>query len=98
MNVKGVKRAAFITPDGESAHATFTEKAGFGLAALSVYEIGYISRLLQMDVAGMISLVKDKTRIILVRSGDNISYIEFDARHQLDTILPYVEQILTSET
>ena len=33
MNVKGVKRAAFVTTDGEPAFASFEDKDDFGLAA-----------------------------------------------------------------
>jgi len=98
MNIKGVKRAAFITTEGEAAFSTFEEKIDFGLAAFSSYEIDRISRLLHMDEADLISLVKNKVRIVLSKIGQDITYIEFDARHQLDTILPYIEQILSQET
>ncbi len=98
MNVKGVKRAAFITAEGEPAYAAFEEKQNFILAALSMYEIDQISRMFEWDEANLISLVRDKIRIILSKVGQDITYIEFDARYQLDTILPYVEQILNVES
>ncbi len=97
MNIKGVKRVAIITTEGEPAFSTFEEKKGFGLAAISTYEINRISQILKMDDASLISLVKDKVRLVLSKTGPDITYIEFDARHQFDTILPYVERILAGE-
>lgn len=95
LNVKGVKRAAFITPEGEVSFSTFTEKALFSLAAISYLEVERISSLLGDDGVKFISLVRNKTRVVISKTGQDITYIEFDARHQLDTILPYIEQILS---
>jgi len=97
LNVKGVKRAAFVTMDGDPLYAAFDDRESFRSAAFSIYEIDRISRLLHLDEVKLISLVINKIRVVLSKIGQDITYIEFDARHQLDTILPYVERILTGD-
>jgi predicted regulator of Ras-like GTPase activity (Roadblock/LC7/MglB family) len=95
MNVKGVRRAAIITREGEIKKGDFQDDRDFALQALSFYEAENISDVLKKDKPQFITLVAQSKRIILTNYKKDIIYLDIDAKYQLETILPFIEQVLT---
>jgi predicted regulator of Ras-like GTPase activity (Roadblock/LC7/MglB family) len=94
MNVKGVRRAAIITREGEIKKGDFQDDRDFALQALSFYEAENISDVLKKDKPQFITLVAQSKRIILTNYEKDIIYLDIDAKYQLETILPFIEQVL----
>ena len=94
MNVKGVRRAAIITREGEIKKGDFQDDRDFALQALSFYEAENISDVLKKDKPQFITLVAQSKRIILTNYKKDIIYLDIDAKYQLETILPFIEQVL----
>ena len=95
MNVKGVRRAAIITREGEIKKGDFQDDRDFALQALSFYEAENISDVLKKDKPQFITLVAQSKRIILTNYKKDIIYLDIDAKYQLETILPFIEQVLS---
>ena len=94
MNVKGVRRAAIITREGEIKKGDFQDDKEFTLQALSFYEAEKISGLLKKEKSKFITLVTQSKRIILTEYDKDIIYLDIEAKYQLETILPFIEQVL----
>jgi predicted regulator of Ras-like GTPase activity (Roadblock/LC7/MglB family) len=95
MNVKGVRRAAIITREGEIKKGDFQDDRDFALQALSFYEAENISDVLKKDKPQFITLVAQSKRIILTNYKKDIIYLDIDAKYHLETILPFIEQVLS---
>ena len=95
MNVKGVRRAAIITRDGEIKKGDFQDDRDFALQALSFYEAESISGLLKKEKPQFITLVAPSRRIVLTEYEKDIIYLDIEAKYQLETILPFIEQVLS---
>ncbi len=94
MNVKGVRRAAIISREGEIKKGDFQDDKEFALQALSFYEAEKISGLLKKEKSQFITLVTQSKRIILTEYDKDIIYLDIEAKCQLETILPFIEQVL----
>ena len=95
MNVKGVRRAAIITREGELKKGDFQDDKDFVLQALSIYEAENISDILKKDKPQFITLVAQSKRLILTAYENDIIYLDIEAKYQLETILPFIEQVLS---
>ena len=95
MNVKGVKRAALINHTGEVVNGDFKEEIESVLHAFSFFQINKISELIKREKPRFISLVSQAHRIILAEYDKNILYIDIEAKYQLETVLPFIEQVLS---
>ena len=95
MNVKGVKRAAIISKDGEIKKGDFQDDREFVLQALSFHEGNKIGGLLKKDKPQFISVVAQSKRIVLTEYDKDIIYLDIEAKYQLETILPFIEQVLS---
>jgi predicted regulator of Ras-like GTPase activity (Roadblock/LC7/MglB family) len=95
MNVKGVKRAAIINTDGEVKKGDFQDEREFALQAFSFYEGNKIGGLLKKEKPQFITLVVQSKRIVLTRYENDIIYLDIDAKFQLETVLPFIEQVLS---
>jgi len=95
MNVKGVRRAAIITREGEIKKGDFQDDRDFTLQALSFYEAENISDVLKKEKPQFITLVAQSKRIILTNYENDIIYLDVEAKYQLETILPFIEQVLS---
>jgi len=94
MNVKGVKRAAIITKDGEIKNGDFQDDKDFALQALSYYEAENVSKLLKREKPKFITLVAQSKRLVLTEYENNIIYLDLEVKYQLETVLPFIEQVL----
>lgn len=94
MSVKGVRRAAIITREGEIKKGDFQDDKEFALQALSFYEAEKISGLLKKEKSQFITLVTQSKRIILTEYNKDIIYLDIEAKYQVETILPFIEQVL----
>jgi len=95
MNVRGVKRAAIITKEGEIKKGDFQDDREFALQALSFYEAENISELLKKEELKFMTLVAQSKRIIMTEYEKDIIYLDIEAKYQLETILPFIEQVLS---
>jgi len=95
MNVKGVRRAAIISREGEIKNGDFQDVRDFALQALSFYEADNVSDVLKKDKPQFITLVAQSKRIIMTNYEDDIVYLDIEAKYQLETILPFIEQVLS---
>ena len=94
MNVKGVKRAAIISKEGEIKNGDFRDDKEFILQALSFYEGNKIGGLLGKEKPQFITLVAQSKRIVLTEYENDIIYLDIEAKYQLEMILPFIEQVL----
>jgi predicted regulator of Ras-like GTPase activity (Roadblock/LC7/MglB family) len=94
MNVKGVRRAAIITRDGEIKNGDIQDDKNFALQALLYYEAEHISKLLKRETPKFITLVAQSKRLLLTEYDNNIIYLDLEVKYQLETILPFIEQVL----
>jgi hypothetical protein len=94
LNVKGVKRAAVLSHDGEIITSDFNSNEEFVLSAFTTLQISQLSDSAEIEFPEFISLVIDQIRIVLHTNGAEIIYIEMDARFQIDTILPFVKKVM----
>jgi predicted regulator of Ras-like GTPase activity (Roadblock/LC7/MglB family) len=95
MNVKGVKRAAIISKEGEIKKSDFQDEKEFALHALSFYEAQNISGLLKKEKPQFMTMVAQSKRIVLTEYKNDIIYLDIEAKYQLETILPFIEQVLS---
>jgi len=95
MNVKGVRRAAIISREGEIKNGDFQDDRDFALQALSFYEADNVSDVLKKEKPQFITLVAQSKRIIMTRYENDIVYLDIEAKYQLETILPFIEQVLS---
>jgi predicted regulator of Ras-like GTPase activity (Roadblock/LC7/MglB family) len=95
MNVKGVKRAAIISKDGELKNADFEDDKEFVLQALTFHEAEQIGNLLKKDKPEFITLVAQSRRIVLTKYENDIIYLDIESKYQLETVLPFIEQVLS---
>ncbi len=95
MNVKGVKRAAIINRDGNVIRSEFDGDKDFPLQALTFYEVEEIASLLKKEIPQFITLVSQSRRIIMTEYDKNIIYIDLESKYQLETILPFIERVLS---
>jgi predicted regulator of Ras-like GTPase activity (Roadblock/LC7/MglB family) len=95
MNVKGVKRAAIISKEGEIKKSDFQDEKEFALQALSFYEAQNISALLKKEKPQFITMVAQSKRIVLAEYKNDIIYLDIEAKYQIETILPFIEQVLS---
>ena len=95
MNVKGVRRAAIITHDGELKKGDFQDDRDFALQALSFYEAENISDVLKKDKPQFITMVAQSKRIMVTKYKDDLIYLDIEPKYQLETILPFIEQVLS---
>jgi len=95
MNVKGVRRAAVITREGKIKKGDFQDDKDFALQALAFYEAESISGLLKKDKLQFITLVAQSKRLVLTKYEDDIIYLDIEAKYQLETIIPFIEQVLS---
>ena len=95
MNIKGVRRAAIITREGEIKNGDFQDAKDFALQALAFYEAENISEILKKDKPKFITLVVQSKRIILTNYEKDIIYLDIEVKSQLESILPFIEQVLS---
>jgi predicted regulator of Ras-like GTPase activity (Roadblock/LC7/MglB family) len=95
MNVKGVKRAAIISKEGEIKKSDFQDEKEFALQALSFYEAQNISALLKKEKPQFITMVAQSKRIVLAEYKNDIIYLDIEVKYQIETILPFIEQVLS---
>jgi predicted regulator of Ras-like GTPase activity (Roadblock/LC7/MglB family) len=95
MNVKGVRRAAIITREGEIKKGDFEDDKDFALQALSFYEVENICGLLKKEKTQFITMVAQSKRIILTEYEKDIIYLDIEVKYQLETLLPFIEQVLS---
>ena len=95
MNVKGVRRAAIISKEGEVQKSDFQDEKEFALQALSFYEAQNISDLLKKEKPQFITTVAQSKRIILTEYDNSIIYLDIESKYQLETVLPFIEQVLS---
>ena len=95
MNVKGVRRAAIISKEGEVKKSDFQDEKEFALQALSFYEAQNISGILKKDKPQFITMVAQSKRIVLTEYENDIIYLDIEAKYQLETVLPFLEQVLS---
>jgi predicted regulator of Ras-like GTPase activity (Roadblock/LC7/MglB family) len=94
MNVKGVKRAAIISKEGESKKSEFQDEKEFALKALLFHQAQNISGLLRKEKPEFVTMVGQSKRIILTEYEENVVYLDIDAKYQLETVLPFIKQVL----
>ena len=94
LNVKGVERAAILSPDGELITGELPAKDEFMLSALSILESIKLSESAGLDQPDFISLVTGHNRLLLKKIGSELVYIELVTKVQLDAILPFVNKVL----
>jgi predicted regulator of Ras-like GTPase activity (Roadblock/LC7/MglB family) len=95
MNVKGVRRAAIISKEGEIIKSDFQDDKEFALQALSFYESQNIGTLLKKEKPQFLAMVAQSKRIVLTEYEKNIIYLDIDAKYQMETVLPFIEQVLS---
>lgn len=93
MNVKGVLRVAILNHQGEIVKSDFNEERNFYITAFSFYQAEKLSGLLKRENPVFLTLVVQLRRIILTEKDKNIVYIDIDAKYQLETVLPFIEQV-----
>ena len=94
LNVKGVERAAILSPDGDLITGDLPVKDEFLLSALSVLESSKLSESAGLDRPDFISLVTGHNRLLLKKIGSELVYIELVTKVQLDAILPFINKVL----
>ena len=97
MNVKGVTRVAFITRDGEPASKAFERDETYILAALSYVESQLVASTLNKNGQNYLSIHVGTSRLIISAYDENLVYIELDSKTQIDTVLPFIIQVLKKE-
>jgi hypothetical protein len=97
MNVKGVNRCAFITFEGEPASEKFTNDEAFNLAALAYLEAQLITTAINRKDKGYVSILVGGIRILLYEYENNLAYMELDAKTQIETVIPFVRQVLEGD-
>ena len=95
MNVKGVKRAAIISREGDLLKGDFEDDREFVLQSLFFYESEQIGSLIKKDKPEFITLVAQSKRIVLTKYENDIVYLDIEAKYQLETVLPFIEQVLS---
>jgi predicted regulator of Ras-like GTPase activity (Roadblock/LC7/MglB family) len=95
MNVKGVRRAAIISKEGEIIKSDFQDDKEFALQALSFYESQNIGTWLKKEKPQFLAMVAQSKRIVLTEYEKNIIYLDIDAKYQMETVLPFIEQVLS---
>ncbi|TFH02968.1 MAG: DUF4388 domain-containing protein [Calditrichales bacterium] len=94
MNVKGVHRAAIINREGDvlTGEAAFNKE--YIILALSYYQAEKISRTVKRGKPRYLSLVSRSHRFIMTDYETNIVLVDVEAKYQLETVLPFIEQVL----
>ena len=95
MNVKGVKRAAIISHEGNIIKSDFEDQEEFLTKAFVFYQAEKLSSLMKLKNPRFLTLVAGKNRIILTEKGQKIVFMEIDAKYQLETVIPFVDQVLS---
>jgi hypothetical protein len=92
----GLPEGKFKVENGVRAPMStdFQDDKEFALQALSFYEAEKISGLLKKEKSQFITLVTQSKRIILTEYDKDIIYLDIEAKYQLETILPFIEQVL----
>lgn len=94
MNVRGVKHVAILSQNGDIIAANFDAEVESILHALSFHEINKLKGILGFSSPGVISLIEHQTRVLLLGHQNNIVCLVLDAKHQLETVLPFINQVL----
>jgi hypothetical protein len=95
MNIKGIKKVALIDKKGTILKGeTPAEKDQF-IQALSYLQVEKINALLKKDKPDYVSFVSKTNRTILKEYEKNIVIIDIEPRIQLETILPFIEQVVS---
>jgi predicted regulator of Ras-like GTPase activity (Roadblock/LC7/MglB family) len=97
MNVKGVNRVAFIAQDGKPVSQAFKPDESFTLAALSYLEARLIASTLNKNGHTYVSILMGTSRLIISAYDENLVYIVLDSKTQIDTVLPFIIQVLNKE-
>jgi predicted regulator of Ras-like GTPase activity (Roadblock/LC7/MglB family) len=94
LNVKGVIKAAMITSDGELVSGERETNSEFALHAFTFLEIEKLAESFGKSEPRFISLLVQRTRILLTRYKKHIIFIELESKYQVETILPFIHQVL----
>jgi hypothetical protein len=94
MNIRGVKRAAVFSQDGEVKAGNFNIGDEAILNAFSYIEAKQLEGLLGFSANGIISILEHQDRKIITFHNNQIVYLEMDAKYQVEAILPFLKQVL----
>jgi hypothetical protein len=94
MNIRGVKRAAVISENGEVKTANFEVGEDAVLHALTFIEAKQLEGLLGFSASGIMSLLEHQNRKIISCYNKYIVYLEMEAKYQIESILPFLKQVL----
>jgi predicted regulator of Ras-like GTPase activity (Roadblock/LC7/MglB family) len=94
MNVRGVKHTAILSSEGDVIATNYDVGDGSILHALSFHEIHKLKELLGFSAPGVISLIEHQNRVLLIGYKNNIVCVVLEAKHQLETVLPFINQVL----
>jgi hypothetical protein len=94
MNIRGVKRAAVFSPEGEVKAGNFDVGDDAILNAFSYIEAKQLEGLLGFSANGIISILEHQDRKIISYHNKHIIYLEMDAKYQVEAILPFLKQVL----
>jgi predicted regulator of Ras-like GTPase activity (Roadblock/LC7/MglB family) len=94
MNVRGVKHAAILSLEGDIIAANYNVGDESILHALSFHEIQKLKELLGFSAPGLISMIEHQDRVLLMSYQNNFICVVLEAKHQLETVLPFINQVL----
>lgn len=94
MNIRGVKRAAVISEDGEVKASNFDLNDDAILNAFTFIEAKQLEGLLGFNANGIISILEHQERKMITYHNNFIVYLEMEARYQVEAILPFLNQVL----
>ncbi len=94
MNVRGVVQAAVISQTGEVIATTFELGKDSILHALTFYEATAMKGMIKTGNPDFINLVERNKRTLITAYGEHIAYIELEAKSQLETVLPFIKQVM----
>lgn len=96
MNIKGVKNAAIVNPDGEvlASHAKIDSASV--LAAFAALQVAKIGDLTGRSNARFISMNTVENRIFLAPYKQNLIFLDIEAKYQIDTMVILIHQVLST--
>jgi hypothetical protein len=95
MNIRGVKKAAIFTEDGEIKASNFEAGEDAVLNAFTFIETKQLEGLLGFSANGITSILEHQDRKIISYHDKHLIYLEMDAKYQVESILPFLKQVLS---
>jgi hypothetical protein len=94
MNIRGVKRAAIFSEEGEIKASNFEVGEDAVLNAFTFIEAKQLEGLLGFSANGIVSLLEHQDRKIITYHDNHLIFLVMDAKYQVESVLPFLKQVL----